>query len=73
LARNVGNYYIKALYTLDIFAHNIAIKIYCNKKYCDKEYCDKNIILSHACLKAKVSSYPKKSRYINKPKIKVCF
>jgi len=31
---------------LDIFAHNIAIKRYCGKK----------IILSHECLKAKVSS-----------------
>ncbi len=33
----------EASYTLDIFAHNIAIKI----------HCDKNIILSHECLKAK--------------------
>ena len=32
---------------LDIFARDIAIK----------RYCDKKIILSHGCLKAKVSSY----------------
>jgi len=35
----------KVFYTLDIFAHNIAIK----------RYFDKNIILSHGCLKAKES------------------
>jgi len=53
----------KGLYTLDIFAREIAIKRYCNKK----------IILSHKCLKAKVSSQRKnKSRYINKTQIKVC-
>jgi len=31
--------HIKALFTRDIFAHDIAIKI--------KRYCDKKIILSH--------------------------
>jgi len=36
----------KALYTLDIFARDIAIKRYFNKK----------IILSHGCLKAKVTT-----------------
>ncbi len=44
---------VKGLYTLDIFAHNIAIKRYCNKK----------IIFSHRFLLAKVSS-ELKVRYI---------
>jgi len=38
--------FLKGCYTLDIFARDIAIK----------RYCDKKIILSHGCLKAKVSS-----------------
>jgi len=46
-------YLTKGLYTLDIFAHNIAIKI--------KRYCDKKIILNHGCLKAN------QDKLLNKP------
>ncbi len=76
MARNVGNYYIKALYTQDIFAHNIAIKIYCNKKYCDKkycdeEYCDKKYYFEPCMSEGQGKLLSKKIN--NKPKIKACF
>ncbi len=40
------NFIVKALFTRDILAHNIAIK----------RYWDKNIFLSHGYLKGKVTS-----------------
>ncbi len=36
----------KGLYTLDIFAHDIAIGLI-HTRYFDAQYCDKKIILSH--------------------------
>ncbi len=45
---------IKALFTHDIFAHDIAIKI--------KRYCDKNIFLNYWCLKANQGKHLTKHR-----------